>query len=159
MLDVQEKPELAFEEPKASVAEKRAAIESELRENAQRSDRAIADILKTEKSLKVDHKTVGAARARLGMATPLGANSPPISPWKPTPPAKEPEFDPFEPGSEDLVIPHQPAIAVYENTAGAVVIRQATDDSYERDPIIQVRPEHVERLIARLRQVAKEAVA
>lgn len=66
----------------------------------------------------------------------------------------EPEFDPFSSDSEDLVIPHQPAIAVYENTAGAVVIRQHRDDD---DVVILVRPENVEVLVKRLRQVAEEA--
>jgi hypothetical protein len=70
MLELQEKPELAFEEPKPSVAEKRAAIESELRENPQRSDREISRLV------GCDHKTVSAVRARLGIASPLG-NSPP----------------------------------------------------------------------------------
>ena len=51
-------------------AAKRALIESELRKEAGRSDREIARIV------GCDHKTVGAARERLGIASPLG-NSPP----------------------------------------------------------------------------------
>jgi len=69
----------------------------------------------------------------------------------------EPKHDPFDPKGEDMVIPHQPAIAVYENTSGAVVIVQCTSNSDEEDPIIMVRPEHVEKLVARLRFVAKQA--
>jgi hypothetical protein len=196
MLDVQEKPELAFEEPKPSVAEKRTAIETALRENPQRSDREIARIV------DVDHKTVAARRRAMGIASPLG-NSPPtptehrqmlinagkdfdakypqetaeevVDPMlaegklnyatagsggagTPVVP-KEPEFDPFAQDCEDLVIPHQPAIAVYENPFGAVIIRQSCTMGDNDDPIIVVRPEHVEKLVARLRQVAKETLA
>jgi hypothetical protein len=153
---------------------KRARIEAELRTNSQRSDREIARVLGDG----ICHKTVGSARARLGIAAPMG-NSPAVSPEtssgeeislvgatdkavamiaslaKPAPAV--PEFDPFEPGSEDLVIPHQPAIAVYENTVGTVVIRQANEGLYEEDPVILVRPEHVEKLIAHIRKVAAEA--
>jgi hypothetical protein len=66
--------ELTAEEPKLDTASKRALIESELRENPQRSDRDIARVV------GCDHKTVGAARERLGIATPLGN-----SPQPPTP--------------------------------------------------------------------------
>jgi hypothetical protein len=52
------------------VAAKRALIESELRKDAGRSDREIARVV------GCDHKTVGTARERLGLAVPLG-NSPP----------------------------------------------------------------------------------
>jgi hypothetical protein len=51
-------------------AAKRALIESELRKAAGRSDREIARVV------GCDHKTVGSARERLGLAFPLG-NSPP----------------------------------------------------------------------------------
>ena len=154
-------------------AGKRALIEKELRENPQRSDRAIAAAVGNG----ICHKTVGAARERLGIASPLGnsaeqprtaaeaiaraaagekVNFPTICPPPPGV-VDEPKWDPFAPDSEDMVIHHQPAIAVYENTVGAVVIRQVSDDPDERDPVIQVRPEHVEKLIARLRKVAAEA--
>jgi hypothetical protein len=52
-------------------AAKRALIESELRKDAGRSDREIARIV------GCDHKTVGAARDRLGIASPLGNFTPP----------------------------------------------------------------------------------
>jgi hypothetical protein len=52
-------------------AAKRALIESELRKDPGRSDREIA------RTVGCDHKTVGSARERLGLASPLG-NSPPI---------------------------------------------------------------------------------
>jgi len=144
MLDVQEKHELAFvEEPKPSVAEKRAAIESELRDDPSRSDREIG------RTVGVDHKTVAKARSKIiPIASPAG------SPWKPETPAveKEPEFDPFEPGSEEMVVHHQPAIAVYPNPFGAIVIRQECTTRDDEDPVILVRPEHLDALIVRLRK-------
>jgi hypothetical protein len=53
-------------------AAKRALIESELRKDPNRSDHKIAEAV----GHRIDHKTVGAARKRLGIAYPLG-NSPP----------------------------------------------------------------------------------
>jgi hypothetical protein len=69
MLDTIEKTETTIELPRDTAA-KRALIESELRKDPGRSDREIARITGT------DHKTVGSARERLGLASPLG-NSPP----------------------------------------------------------------------------------
>jgi hypothetical protein len=149
--------ELTATETTLGTAEKRALVERELRENPQRSDRKIAEAI----GHGICHKTVGAARERLGIAIPLPIASPPVSPSACPPPpgvVDEPKYDPFDPKSEELVIPHQPAIAVYENTSGAVVIIQCTSDPDQDDPIILVRPEHVEKLVARLRKVAKEAV-
>lgn len=150
--------------PLAEIPTKRELLEDELRTNAARSDREIARVV------GVDHKTVSAARARLGIS-PI--NSPVASPAKEislgeatdkavamiaslTKPAV-PEWDPFEPDSDVLVVPAQPAIAVYENTAGSITIRQPSTVSDEDDELITVRPEHVEKLIARLRFVAKQA--
>jgi len=164
MLDVTDKsaPELQLDDP--STLTKRELIEQALAEDPSRSDRQIA------REIGVDHKTVGAARARIspplgnGLGNAVGILDAEIaanavaealtrSGFKP--PA-EPEDDVFAPGSEVLVIPHQPAIAVYENTSGAVVIRQAARDSYhDEDQVITVRPQHIERLVARLRQVAE----
>jgi hypothetical protein len=154
-------PELAIgrDVPALDTAGKRALIDAELRKDAGRSDREIARIV------GCDHKTVGSTRERLGIATPLGnspgaptlmagngGENPPIAP-------KEPEFDPFGAGCEEMVIAHQPAVAVYENPFGAVVIRQECTTRDDDDPVIIVRPEHVEKLVARLRQVAKEALS
>jgi hypothetical protein len=154
-------PELALDRdalnPPLDTAAKRALIEAELREDAGRSDREIARVV------GCDHKTVGSARERLGIAIPLAGNiSPSISPPAcPPPPGviDPPKYDPFDPKEGDMVIPHQPAIAVYGNVAGAVVIIQCTSDMDEADPIIMVRPEHVEKLVAKLRQVAKEVLS
>ncbi|MDH2343249.1 hypothetical protein [Bradyrhizobium sp. SSUT77] len=61
-------------EPQAKLdtAGKRALIEQELRSDPNRSDREIARTVGNA----IDHKTVGAARERMGIATHLG-NSPP----------------------------------------------------------------------------------
>lgn len=151
MLDTIDRNETTVTELPLDAATKRALIEAEIRKDASRSDREIARVV------GCDHKTVGTARERLGIATPLaGSISPPISPLASPAPAAEPEWDPFDGKSEEMVIPHQPAIAVYENTAGAIVIRQVASPSDDEDPIIMVRPEHVEKLIARLRKVAAE---
>jgi hypothetical protein len=67
MLDLLDKSE---NETAIDTATKRERIEAELRNDAGRSDREIARIV------GCDHKTVGAARDRMGIASPLG-NSPP----------------------------------------------------------------------------------
>jgi hypothetical protein len=71
MLDAIEKSEAEL--PLVEQPTKRELIEDALRTDANRSDRAIADVL------KVDHKTVGAHRKRMGIAS-LGN-----SPYAPTP--------------------------------------------------------------------------
>lgn len=148
-------PELTLERdalnlPPLDTAAKRALIEAELRKDPGRSDRRIAEVL----GKKICHKTVGAHRERLGIATPLGSSiSPPISPTASPAPAVEPKFDPFDPKEGVMVVPHQPAIAVYENTQGAIVICQCASAYDEEDPIILVRPENVDALIVRLRDL------
>jgi hypothetical protein len=64
----------------------------------------------------------------------------------------EPKYDPFDPKEGDMVIAHQPAVAVYENTSGAIVIIQATADYRGEDSIILVRPENLDALIVALRK-------
>ncbi|MBP1092994.1 hypothetical protein [Bradyrhizobium diazoefficiens] len=59
-------------DPKLDTAAKRTLIEQELRSNPNRSNREIARAVGNG----IDHKTVGAARERMGIACPLG-NSPP----------------------------------------------------------------------------------
>jgi hypothetical protein len=173
MLDLQDKPEA--EAPLlVSLPSRRELIEDALRTDPQRSDRQIA------REVGCDHKTVGSARIRLGIASPLG-NSPPTPTEQrqmliaagehfdklypsasgetaeeavdnaiakgivnlggkcPPPPGvvDAPKYDPFDPKHGDLVIPHQPAIAVYENTAGSIVIRQVASAYGEDDPILR----------------------
>jgi hypothetical protein len=77
----------------------------------------------------------------------LGAKCPP-----PPGVVDEPKFDPFDPKHGVMVVPHQPAIAVYENTQGAIVICQCASAYDEDDPIILVRPENLDALIVQLRK-------
>jgi len=167
-----------------STAEKRNRIEVELFDNPNRSDREIGRVV------GVDHKTVGAARERLGIASPLGNSQPELSPREqllrktlpsdidPDSPAFQADLakidriadaeaarevlgmndeeDHFEPGNDAIAVPGQPALAVYRNRYGSLVIRQ--EAAYPNDdPAIYVRPENVEMLIAKLRAVAAEA--
>jgi hypothetical protein len=150
-------PELTIERDVLALdtAAKRALIEKELRDNPNRSDRAIAGAVGN----KIDHKTVGAARERLGLGDLVASSSARVidivAPRACPPPpgvADAPKYDPFDPKEGDMVIPHQPAIAVYENTSGAVVIIQAASDYQGEDPIILVRPENLDALIVRLRK-------
>jgi hypothetical protein len=70
MLDLLNKSET---ETAIDTATKRERIETDLRADPNRSDREIARIV------GCDHKTVGAARERLGLASPLGNFTPPTS--------------------------------------------------------------------------------
>jgi hypothetical protein len=161
MLDVLEGS--ATEMP-LDTAAKRALIESELRKDAGRSDREIARVV------GCDHKTVGAARDRLGLASPLGNSGPPMSaseaivraaagekvnypPTTPLAPTKpEPEENHFLPECEDLVLPSQPAIAVYTNRYGQIVIRQEATGYDDEDHFVYICPQHLDALIVRLRR-------
>jgi hypothetical protein len=141
-------PELTLDRdalnPPLDTAAKRGRIEAELRKDASRSDREIARII------GCDHKTIAAHRGKL-----LPTASPSVSPRACPPPpgvVDEPKYDPFDPKEGDIVVPHQPAIAVYENTTGAVVIIQVASSYDNEDPIIMVRPENLAALIVSLRK-------
>lgn len=54
----------------------------------------------------------------------------------------------------DIVVRPQPAIAIYENGAGAVVIRQEAAWDEDSDIYIIVQPEHCERIAAALLRAA-----
>ena len=141
MLDLLNKPNAETELPLDTVS-KRALIENELKHDANRSDREIARVV------GCDHKTVASARAKT-----LPTVSPPVSPWKPDPKPIEPEFDPFDKDGEDMIVKHQPAIAIYLNPWNAVVIRQRDDGpsgSGWGDPCVFVNREHIGAVISRL---------
>jgi hypothetical protein len=147
MLDLLSKPET---ETAIDTAPKRARIEQELRADPTRSDREIARIV------GCDHKTVGAARERLGVASPVGNSAAPMfAGLCPPPPGvvDEPaEENHFLPECEDLVIPSQPAIAVYTNRYDQIVIRQEASAYDDEDKFIYVCPQHLDALIVRLRK-------
>jgi hypothetical protein len=148
--------------------------EAALREDPRRSDRQIA------KAIGVDHKTVGAARARLGLAnSPVG--NPAASPDKvvgliaatlakngldPSDPTlfpilmaaairKEPAFNPFDPKDDCLIATERLGLACFVNTRNNVVIANGN----ERDGIdemVQVSPLDIAVLISRLSEIASE---
>jgi hypothetical protein len=165
----------APEQPLDSAA-KRALIESELRTDPQRSDREIARIV------GCDHKTVGSARERLGIASPLGNSAPPnvvgviahalskngLDPSDPTlfpiltaaAHREQNKFNPFDPNPADpddlcLVAPERLGLACFVNTRNNVVIANGN----ERDGIdemVQVNPLDLDALISRLREIQSE---
>jgi hypothetical protein len=130
--------ELTTTEPTLPTAAIRALIESELRKDVGRSDREIARIV------GVDHKTVGKVRGTMTISIVPIASPPAAKP--------EPEENHFLPECEDLVLPSQPATAIYENRYSQVVIRQEADWSDDGDHFVYICPKHLGVLIARLQQ-------
>lgn len=64
------------------------------------------------------------------------------------------EHDYFGPDSPDLVIEPQPAIAIYYNGYGSIVIRQEARDSYrDEDQFVFVTPANLPRLIEALQKL------
>jgi hypothetical protein len=172
-----EVPELALGRDALNTAAKRALIEAELRKDAGRSDRKIAEAV----GHGVCHKTVGSARERLGIASP--GNSAPanmeapdvvrtvavalskagLDPSDPTlfpiltaaANREERKFNPFDPKDDCLVVPERLGLACFVNTRNNVVIANGN----ERDGIdemVQVNPLDLDTLISRLREIASE---
>lgn len=174
MLDLLTKPETT--ELPLDTAAKRALIESELRKDANRSDRKIADAV----GHGICHKTVGATRERLGLAYTLenpGPSAPVdvvrtvavalskagLDPSDPTlfpiltaaAGRKEKQFNPFDPKDDCLIAPERLGLACFVNTRNNVVIANGN----ERDGIdemVQVAPSDLATLIARLSEIASE---
>jgi hypothetical protein len=162
MLDSLEKPtgELKLVE----LPTKRELIEDALRTDPQKSDRAIA------KCLGVDHKTVGAARARLGANSPMGKppasqsvtnrNGVTLSPelfpiLNAAPRTGEKKFNPFDPSDDCLIAPERLGLACFVNTRNNVVIANGNvRDGI--DEMVQVNPIDLAPLIARLSDIASE---
>jgi hypothetical protein len=159
--------ELTADEPKLDTAGKRALIEKELRENPQRSDRAIAQAV----GHGICHKTVAAARERLGI------NSPPLSPGASqgvtnhhgatlspelfpilNAPKKPERFNPFDPRGEDkdcLIAAERLGLAVFVNTRENVVICNGNiRDGI--DEMVQISPSDLHALIRHLGEVLSE---
>src|ERR1700694_1849777 len=122
-----EKP--AAELPLVELPTKRELIEDALRTDPKKSDRAIA------KTLGVDHKTVGAARARLGLTNSPAGNpatsrtvtnrhgvtlDPALFPILNSP--KPEKFNPFDPDGDSLIVPERLGLAGFVNTRDNVVI-------------------------------------
>jgi hypothetical protein len=130
--------------PPLDTAAKRELIEAELRSDPNRSDREIGRIC------GADHKTVAKARGKI-----VPTASPSISPPACPPPpgvVDEPEENHFLPESESLLLPSQPAIAVYTNRYDQIVIRQEREWNEDGDHFVFVCPQHLDALIVRLRK-------
>jgi hypothetical protein len=158
MLETIEKP---TELPLVELPTKRELVVEELRTNPNRSDREIGRIC------SVDHKTVAAHRKRLGIAAPLGTNSPPLSPSGVTlDPALFPilnaatrtgekKFNPFDPDDDCLVAPERLGLACFVNTRDNIVIANGNvRDGI--DEMVQINPVDLEGLISRLREIQSE---
>lgn len=100
-----------------------------------------------ETTEEVVDSMIAAGKVRYSTAGKGGFKCPP-----PPGTVDEPKFDPFDPKEGVMVVPHQPAIAVYENTQGAIVICQCASAYEEEDPFIMVRPENLDALIVQLRK-------
>jgi hypothetical protein len=151
---------------KLDTAGKRAVIESELRKDPQRSDRKIAEAV----GHGVDHKTIGAARARLGIATPLGnaaasqtvtnrhgvTLSPDLFPiLNAAKRTGEKKFNPFDPNDDCLIAPERLGLACFVNTRDNIVIANGNvRDGI--DEMVQINPTDLDALIGRLREIQSE---
>ena len=56
------------------------------------------------------------------------------------------DFDWDDAGDSDIIVRHQPAIAVYANGTGSVVVRQERAWDEDTDLCIFVRPENAKRI-------------
>jgi len=68
-------------------------------------------------------------------------------------PADDSDSAEFRWNDEDTVIPTQPAIAVYFNPHGEIVIRQEGQYGYDEDHWIYIRPQNLRFLIRRLEEI------
>jgi hypothetical protein len=68
----------------------------------------------------------------------------------PVAPAQEPR--PWSADDPDIAVHAQPALRVYENRYGGIVIAQEATLGEDDDPFIVCRPENLALLIARLRR-------
>jgi len=183
MLDTIERPTAELQ---LDTAAKRALIESELRKDPSRTDREIERVLNNGNKNGICHKTVGAHRRRLGLASP--GNSPAakmtagdvvgtvanalskagLDPSDPklfpilTAAARtnEKKFNPFDPNPAD---PDDLCLVAPERLGLACFVNTRNNvviaNGNERDGIdemVQVNPADLETLIRRLGEIASE---
>jgi hypothetical protein len=60
--------------------------------------------------------------------------------------------------NDSIIIPHQPAIAVYFNPPGEVVIRQEGHYHPDEDHWIYIQIENLDPLIAKLQRIARREI-
>lgn len=73
----------------------------------------------------------------------------PVAPEKPTPRSRPLSF--WRDSEDVVVVEEQSRTAVYTNTRGAIAIRQESRDGDNEDPVIVLRRENVEALVAALK--------
>lgn len=79
--------------------------------------------------------------------------TPPVTlPALPAPIAdpEEVELDWFAPDNPDLVVHTQPAICVYQNPYGALVLRAESTHQMEEDQVVRIAPHLVRKVIDRM---------
>jgi hypothetical protein len=67
-----------------------------------------------------------------------------------------PEFDWTGEDRDSIIVHHQPAIAVYRNADGHVVIRQEGHYGPEEDHFVLVRPENAARLVDAIMAIVRQ---
>jgi hypothetical protein len=77
--------------------------------------------------------------------------------WQPdTSPSPAVGSDKFDwADDKDIIVRAQPALAIYENPNGHVVIRQEAREYEDEDPFITIAPEYLDRVITRLVEYRK----
>ena len=94
----------------------------------------------------MDARTEELPLAQAGPPKPIAQSGPPQRP------APEQGFD-WSPDNPDVVLPEQPATAVYMNPWGQVVIRQERAWNDEDDSYVRISLHNVQCLIDRLQAV------
>jgi hypothetical protein len=110
-----------------------------------------SDNHKTKSDIEPGNCSAGAERAQLAIvarSNELPAQHAPVSVTDDLPEPGEPGY--WSADNPDLVIPNQPATAIYQNPFGQVVIRQE-DFLGDDDDVIHISPRNIPDLIARLR--------
>jgi hypothetical protein len=110
-----------------------------------------SDNRNTKSDIEPRDCSAGTERAQLAIvarSNELPAQHAPVSVADDLPEPGEPGY--WSADNPDLVIPNQPATAVYQNPFGQVVIRQE-DFFGDDDDVIHISPRNIPDLIARLR--------
>src|SRR4030088_1216666 len=103
----------------------------------------------------MDARTQELPLAESGQSKPIAQVGPASKPIAQSgPPQFQPEqnFD-WSPDNPDVVMPEQPATAVYLNRWGQAVIRQQRDWDDEEDTYVRINLHHVQALIDALQAV------
>ena len=69
-----------------------------------------------------------------------------------------PDFD-WKPDDPSIIVKSQPALAVYQNPHGAIVVRQEGQYHPAEDQFVYVQPENAEALAAAINALARELLS